>query len=80
MTPHNRGVDTHPMAIPTSVFFRTVLRPFTRPTPVTPPTTAWEVDTGTPTCVNKWTVIAAENVEIKAENSSRWTIFFPQWP
>ena len=73
----NNGVEIHPIPISTSVFLLTVLAPLMSPKPVTPPTTAWEVDTGTPTCVKKCTVMAADNAEIKAENPSSSTILLP---
>ena len=68
MMPLDNGVESHPIPISMSVFLLTVLAPLMSPKPVTPPTTAWEVDTGTPTCVKKCTVMAADNAEIKAEN------------
>ena len=69
--PAETGVDTQPIIISINVRLFTVLAPFTNPTPTTPPTIAWDVETGTPTCVNTSTVMASDSSAIKAELSYR---------
>ena len=67
MIPDEMGVDIQPIPISINVRLFIVLAPFTKPTPITPPTMAWDVETGTPTCVNISTVTASESSAIKAE-------------
>ncbi len=48
-TPATGGVSAHPTKIAPSCRALTADTPFTSPIPTTAPTTAWDVDTGTPT-------------------------------
>jgi hypothetical protein len=71
------GVKNQPINMFVKVCRLTVLIPLTRPTPKIAPITAWEVETGTPTNVKKWTVIASARTTISAEKGSRRTSFRP---
>lgn len=53
------GVRNQPISMFTRVRRLTVLMPLIIPTPNTAPITAWEVETGTPTRVYTWTVMAS---------------------
>jgi len=77
MIPAEMGVDIQPIPISINVRLFTVLAPFIKPTPTTPPTMAWDVETGTPTWVKISTVIAPESTAINAAYSSRGVISFP---
>jgi hypothetical protein len=67
MIPDDMGVDIQPTPISITVCLFTILAPFIKPTPTTPPAIAWDVETGTPTCANISTVTASESSAIKAE-------------
>ena len=67
MIPDEIGVDIQPIPISINVRLFIVLAPFIKPTPTTPPTMAWDVETGTHTWVNISIVTASESSAIKAE-------------
>ena len=77
MIPAEIGVDTQPITIAVKVRLLKVRAPFTSPIPATPPTIAWDDETGTPTWVKSSTVTAAESAAINAAYSSRDVIFLP---
>jgi hypothetical protein len=68
---------THPAGIIQNMRRFTASMPFVRPTPTTAPTIAWDVDTGMPSCVNRWVVIAVAIAATRAVIESRAVICLP---
>jgi len=72
-----QGVNTHPMRIVTMVLLLMAPAPFTRPTPITAPTMAEEVDTGMPRSEKRCSPPAEAAWATRARGISRGVIPFP---